>query len=215
MNNEELDAWMATESSHERYYTEDEPEDEEDLIEDAVSDKLLNRKSVMDSPEVFKRVRFLSRWEKCADSREGRIFSAGDVHFWDMSDRGWSGMARYQMGKSLLDYLVHSHALRDASLWSSYRSSDPEHNIFITPAFVGRTREESRPIILLYSNLKGPRRRALKLAKELAWLAPNSPILVASTLSPVFEFTDFTKGEYQCAQQKPIQLHPLKQPAGV
>jgi hypothetical protein len=184
MNDEELDAWMATVSSGARCNTNDMQDEEED-IEGMVLEKLLKYKPVIDSPDIFKRVRFLSRWEDCPESRESRFCSIGDVHFWTMGTNGWAGLAQKQMRNAVRYHFSGSSGLRDIGPWS-YNKLHPAHRIWVMVGFVGRTREESRPIVLLYSGLEELRRCALKTVKELAWLAPDSHILSASTSSSKF-----------------------------
>lgn len=129
--------------------------------------------TLLDGAEIFKRIRFLSRWENRVDSRGGVRVSVGDIHLWGISSHGVADMARFQMCVSICVHIVPYYDWIYAGIDQGDPTTFGSSKIWLFPGFVGRTRETSLPIIVLISNSKRVRRKGLRAllckASGLAW----------------------------------------------
>lgn len=153
-------------------------DEEEDLdITTAVRDNNIHTGEFLtNGPEIFKRVRFLSRWETLAESR-GTPFNT--FRGWHISGYGAAGMAAYQIRMSLSVQIL---------LYIQWIYTGVEklalNNIGFIFAYIGTTRESSVPTIVVMSLSKQVRRRCSKVLNRLSWLGKGSRIpLIISQLS--------------------------------
>ncbi len=154
----------------------DEPEEETDAmhIQDDAFDTLLKWQAVEDTPEVFKRVRFLTQWYNADDSRDTSFFRVGPLKIWHMA-----GSA-----------LAHAGQIGRSSILSLYQEDlclpFKRTGIRLWLAFLGANRQDSIPVLLIYSKSKQNRERTLRIAKKMQWF-PTSNIKIAAFSSTVFE----------------------------
>jgi hypothetical protein len=132
---------------------------DEIVITDTVPAKLLLAKKFEDGPEIFKRVRFISRWHDFEESRGDLIWSSGGFSCW-----GRAGPAidpAYQL----------------LNVWERYMDTylvtmppcDP-FCIALALFFIGSNRQDSRPVLVLYT--KKPCQAAVSLTRK--WLRLNN-----------------------------------------
>lgn len=113
-----------------------------------------------DTPDVFKRVRYLSRWEDMPESRGPLVLSTGDLKLWYTSGPG---------GEPLLQLL----SLVNASI-SSMRAllfagiPWPCCHYLLSIGFLGTSLKNSRPVIMISSESASIRERLAKLLNNNA-----------------------------------------------
>lgn len=181
--NETLDPWTIT-LSYCRPWQDTEDNTENTTILDSISRgalDLLSSKTEyipVDSPDMFKRARYLTRWEDNLECRGDLLQRFGRVGFWGFSNNdNWALAARKQMSYSVYELLRSSvkHAV------------GPWLYIF---GFVGNTRQDSVLCILILSNHKSLQDRSSRLVKQLAWVKSNQRVWVGTG-----RVTDFLQTE--------------------
>lgn len=171
---EEQNGWQTTNASTRRHTEEDEEGCVEDMhIESSVPVDLLRTQEVEESPEVFKRVRFITRWEDLEESKGSLMLSIGGLHYWRVAHNSPATMPRRQILNTL-----HENFLREGDF--IFKDVSGSHRFYYHLSFFGADLQRSKPIILIYCEERRLRQRAMKVAKELPWLTPNSRILLAS-----------------------------------
>jgi hypothetical protein len=152
-------------------------------IETIVREDLPLSGTLVDGPEIFKRVKFLSRWEDRSESRGELYRTFGYIHLWTLCCHGVAEMARFQMVVS-----IHIQ-------WNLYRDwvlagllPDEIEGWFVAAfiGFVGRSREQSLPVLIGISTSKRLRRRLFKVLKRLDWLGTHSRFSVLTAPPSVF-----------------------------
>jgi hypothetical protein len=128
-----------------------------------------------DSPELFKRIRFLSSWEDRIDSRGPLWLRVGDFFIWDTSSAASILETETRMHVSILRHIEPFHD------WIYSATRVPWFRFFI--GFIGRNREQSSPVLVLILDSKKARQRCLKVMKRLDWLGKGSRFSVI-TASP-------------------------------
>lgn len=182
MDEKQLNDWAAHQDRlHIRNdYQTHEGEDEDDIhdrcskdIETLVQEGLSRSEGPVDGPDVFKRVKFLTRWEDRYESRGNLWITIGNIHFWSTSSQGVASMARYEMAVSLVcqiylyqNWIWEGQPRKIATRW--------KRTIGMRIAFAGYSREKSLPIIIITSYSKKARTRAMKVLKLLDWLGTPS-----------------------------------------
>jgi len=177
----EQNGWQTTNTSRRRHTEEDEEGCVEDMhIESSVPVDLLRTQEVEDSPEVFKRVRFITRWEDFEESRGCLILSIGGIHCWRVAYNSPAAMPCQQ----IIDTLGEEFLCRGDFIFRDGSGSDYFQYCLL---FFGADLQRSKPIILLYSEERRLRHRAMKVIKKLPWLTPNSRFLLASCSGTYFK----------------------------
>ncbi|KAK8074430.1 hypothetical protein PG997_009093 [Apiospora hydei] len=126
----------------------------------------LYRRESIESPEIFKRVRFLSRWEDRGDSRGGlKPFNFEGIHFWAFSDNGWIPEIKFQLRAMTWRHLTHSESIKVAVS----KNSDPEHKKHVAFGlfFAGYNATVSIPVIKIISEEPLLREYALAALRKL------------------------------------------------
>jgi len=175
-----------------------EGEDKDDIhdrhsknIETLVEENLSRSESLVDGPDIFKRVKFLTRWEDRYESRGNLWTTIGNIHLWSTSSQGVASMAGFQMLVSI------SFQLRLYRDWICKRQpgeiAPPRMRIAVRIGFAGHSREQSLPIIVMTTYSKGTRRRAMKVLKLLDWLGTPSRFSILTPPPSVFGNRDWFK----------------------
>jgi hypothetical protein len=165
--------------------SDDEEIEEEDTENDHSIVALQESKTMPDdTPDIFKRVRFLTSWLDRTDSRGQLYTSLGDVHLWDTSQLPEVFEAEVQMHVSIKLHLAPYHDY----ILSARRSSEMESNWtyrFFT-GFIGTSIETSQPVLVLIMKSAAGRKRLMKLIQKLEWLGKGSRFAVVTADPTVF-----------------------------
>ncbi|TVY59716.1 hypothetical protein LSUE1_G008187 [Lachnellula suecica] len=127
------------------------------------------------SPDVFKRVRLFTRWQDAADSRAQRsTFQFGDISLWECAG---AAVAMYPQ----ISYHTYK-AMRAERAMHDDRHGTFAWNLF----FLGTSRQNSRPTLLVYAKTKQDRQRAFYALKRLEWLgSEKAEIMVTTWYNPL------------------------------
>ncbi|KAI1327118.1 hypothetical protein F5Y16DRAFT_399667 [Xylariaceae sp. FL0255] len=153
----------------------DEAEDDHN-DEDGLQSLCTSKKGIqdyIDGPEIFKRVRLLTRWEDRLEYRGDRTLFIDGISFWEMTSHD---VVR-QMGLAILVRILAS----TNSVWSGFEElPEFDSGLLYNFLFAGCTRTQSVPIILVTANLGKIRRRAAKMIRTLDWVQNGSRISVVT-----------------------------------
>jgi hypothetical protein len=145
--------------------------------EDASSLDLATSSETEDGPEVFKRVRFLSRWEYRHESR-GKLCYRIDQYSW------W--------GAACPEALAMKHVSAgtlERRIWSNpvpARYDEWKADIFIGLFFVGKTLQQSIPVLAIFSMDKKKRKKAWNLLAGLDWVKAHPSLVLLTTCHNTF-----------------------------
>lgn len=149
-----------------------------------VPDHLLQVRRFENGPEIFKRVRFLTRWQD-ADELRGPIYGTiNETHFWYLTSHATYVGA--QIRNKLIDDLYMGEWFRTKRYF----------DVIYTVLFVGKTRQQSYPVVVLYCKDKYELQRTKNMTRRLKWLQ-QSDILVLSCSGPVWKaiiYQEYIKG---------------------
>lgn len=146
-------------------------------IQDDASERLLEWRAAEDTPEVFKRVRFLTQWYDAEDSRATSYARLGQLKLWRVAG---SAEARRKC-------LVRMSA-RSLKPITTFQLYDSDAYIVVSLYFLGTNRRESVPVFIIYSKSKQNRELALRAARELPWFR-TSNIQIATCCAAVIRDT--------------------------
>ncbi|TAQ88386.1 hypothetical protein B7494_g3320 [Chlorociboria aeruginascens] len=116
--------------------------------------KLCGLKRTEDSPEVFKRVRFITRWEDFEESRGDMIWSSGGISCWKNS--GPASDPASKILTSVSDYWCDD----------SPKIMPPKLVLVAGMFFVGPNRQHSVPVIIVYARYEEGSRWAIRRARK-------------------------------------------------
>ncbi|KAK8043334.1 hypothetical protein PG993_005764 [Apiospora rasikravindrae] len=163
---DELKDWLERRRTTPNYYGDVETSVESESQGDEDLHRILSKRQSMDSPEIFKRVRFLSRWEDRDDSRGPHSgLSFNNVHFWLFSKEGWIPEIQFQLyvmtwiHLSLLEFRSDSISETSRSLFGT--------GIVLRVVFAGYRKTMSIPVIMIIGVSPRHRKQALTLLREL------------------------------------------------
>jgi hypothetical protein len=131
-------------------------------IQDDASEKLLEWRATEDTPEVFKRVRFLTQWYDAEDSRDTCYDRLGQLKIW-----GVVGSAKaHKEHLVLMSAQILGHAI--------FKLYDEDAALFVNMWFMGTHRHDSVPVFIIYSKSKQNREQTLRAAREIPWFRTSS-----------------------------------------
>jgi hypothetical protein len=132
-------------------------------IHDNTSKEVLEWQAAEDTPEVFKRVRFITQWFDAEDSRSVSCYRVGPQLFiWNAI-----GSARTHRKQ-----LVTTSAQILKQKWDD--KFDFSAQVVVNLYFLGTTRQGSVPVFNIYSRCKRNRDRMSKHARGLPWFRTGS-----------------------------------------
>ena len=131
-------------------------------IHDNISKEVLEWQAAEDTPEVFKRVRFITQWYDAEDSRSASCLRVGQLFIWKA--RNSARTHRKQ--------LVPMSAQILKQKWDD--TFDFSADIVVNMYFLGTTRQDSVPVFNIYSKCKRNRDEMSKHARELPWFRTGS-----------------------------------------
>lgn len=128
--------------------------------------------SAEDSPEIFKRVRYISRWEYRSESRGSLFYRTDQYCLWKTGCIEAKSICR-ALAKSLCCTLP-CDIIQGPHSW--------DNSISLRIFFVGTSVQRSRPMVMIFSMKKKYRKVAWKHSKEMDWIkaCPYLTILTAS-----------------------------------
>jgi len=146
---------------------------------------LLSYEDYNNSPDIFKRVRFFTRWQDSGESRLGDLF----VEFQGVSLWKCTGPAlevTSQMTELLNDNLAAWGYVNYPEILPSLHDEDYTSlaqmgfcwNFF----FLGTCRRKARPVLVIYSRDKEIRQEIAEFIATQEWLHPNKSGLVTTTV---------------------------------
>ena len=142
-------------------------------FEDEFPADLISTSNTEEGPEIFKRVRFLSRWEFRIESRGSLLTKTGQYNWWVANC-----LEATAMKQALVDALCEN--------WDDSIYAVEGVNIFLNLFFVGSTLQQSRPVFLLFSTSKVERRVAWKVSIGIDWIKANPSLVVLTSCSTIF-----------------------------
>jgi hypothetical protein len=133
------------------------------VIVDTVPVNLLLPNKIEDSPEIFKRVRFITRWEDFEESRGPLIWISGGVSCWGTAVKGpaWYPVKQIKSAAAAALRVTLSDNFRESGFWAAV-------NIF----FIGSSRQDSKPVFTIYTNSDIWRQAFFRVARK--WLRSNN-----------------------------------------
>lgn len=129
-----------------------------------------------DGPEIFKRVRFLSRWENREESRGPFRFRTGEYCWWRASC--FEAKTIKNAVARVLSRTLSSDLLRTCKTWDT--------TIAVSLFFVGQSVQQSRPILVIFSMEKTKRKKAWKFCKDIDWVKAHPSLLLLTTCNSIF-----------------------------
>jgi len=145
-------------------------------VENDTLNIFLGEKGAEDGPDLFKRVRLFTRWQDSAESRGTKIETLGGVTFWDFAKTKYDIV--FQLEDALSDYMILNH---EGYIFEGFDTNFQE--FFYWMGFLGKTLQQSYPVVLLYAKKKLIRRRAMNCYQSNMWVNKNG-ILVATCSGP-------------------------------
>jgi hypothetical protein len=146
--------------------------------EDGYPADLVSKFDTEEGPEVFKRVRFLSRWEFRRESR-GCLFSKIGHYNWWLAD----------CPEALAMNVTLGNAFRESSdvpLWFRPGAGFAEIIVLFGVFFVGLTLQQSRPVLVMFSMTKKARREAWKFCTGIDWIRANPSLILLTSWHSIF-----------------------------
>lgn len=121
-----------------------------DLVDGDDIHRILSMRQAANGPEIFKRVKFLSRWEDREDSRGGYERFNNGVHFWGLSKAGLVGDIDFQLGLMTHSHLDSLPSVED----SAHMDVDPifpDDVIVFMIGFAGMSKKVCVPVVVIFS----------------------------------------------------------------
>ncbi|CAN9411990.1 unnamed protein product [Alternaria alternata] len=147
-------------------------------FEDEFPTDLISIFDTEEGPEVFKRVRFLSRWEFRLESRGSLFAKVGQYNWWIASC-----LEATAMKVNLINTLQNVSARHT---WVSPGASWSERKLLFCVFFVGPTLQESRPVLVIFGMSKKVRREAWKHSIGIDWIRANPSLILLTSWHSIF-----------------------------
>lgn len=133
-------------SSHDDVVDESAPD--ADLSDEETFRLILSKRQAMDDgPEIFKRVRFLSRWEDRDESRGNLRWTVNSFHFWEAADVEYLSDVFLQLRLMTTMHLLQT--LEFGCLQSSHQVFPHPKGFILSFQFAGFKRTTAIPAIIL------------------------------------------------------------------
>ena len=128
-----------------------------------------------DGPEVFKRVRFFSRWEHRFESRGSLLWRGDQYSFWRATAR------EATIIRKALATMLRNPSYAGGKTRLGIESVCALHTVFIGPSI-----EQSKLMLGVFCMERKRRIKIVKRLKEVEWIKANPSIMVVGHCSPVF-----------------------------
>jgi hypothetical protein len=146
-------------------------------FEDEFPADLISISDTEEGPEVFKRVRFLSRWEFRRESRGALRYTIGPYNWW---------VARGPEIKAMKDSLDTIMRANTSRIFAAAGENIWQRILYLNIFFVGSTLQQSRPVLFIFCMTKQVRREAWKHCTEIDWIRANPTLVLLTSCSTVF-----------------------------
>lgn len=176
---------------------------EDEYIDMDIIREIMAQRESVDGPGIFKRVRYISRWEDLDDSRAmARYTTINGTHFWPPTPGSAFEAAGNILGITLAEVL-----------WQT-RGADGDYSTMFL--FAGKTRSTSVPVVLLFASSREMRRRALQAVKSLDFISNGRIRFVARDhLKPYKPMVDYIRQRFsEGARSRGHELFKLREAKG-
>jgi hypothetical protein len=146
--------------------------------EDASSMDLVTSFKTEEGPEVFKRVRFLSRWEFRNESRGKLRYRINQYNWWTTTCP-----EAFVMRKTLR---IAFEKKADSLSFARQKHKTWDRALCINLFFVGKTLQQSVPVLFIFSMDQKMRRKAWDLFAELDWIRAHPSLILLTTCHSIF-----------------------------
>jgi hypothetical protein len=146
--------------------------------EDASSLDLVTSIKTEDGPEVFKRVRFLSRWEFRRESRGHLAYRIDQYNWW------WAYCPEATVMRDTLGTAFDTSVAGRGFARQRYSTLDP--SISIGLFFVGKSLQQSIPVLVIFSMDKKMRMKACNLFSGFDWVRAHPSLILLPTCHSTF-----------------------------
>ncbi|KAH8632896.1 hypothetical protein IG631_11530 [Alternaria alternata] len=147
-------------------------------FEDEFPVDLVTMSDIKEGPEVFKRVRFLSRWEFRLESRGPLRYKTGQYNWWKASCPETLAMRKALRVAFNENWAEHVFPTGTPRRW--------QESLFINFFFVGSTLQQSRPVLVIFSMSKKVRRETQKHFTGIDWVRANPSLVLLTSCSTMF-----------------------------
>ncbi|KAH8204165.1 hypothetical protein TruAng_001717 [Truncatella angustata] len=201
-SDDQLDVWLKQNDTHAIQDEEPLPLVTDSLSEDAQN--IVAERYDLNGPEVFKRVRFITRWEDLEESRKGFSCTVGGIGFWRASHEGWCGMAYLQV---LVLVMVQ---IREMKLIAS-RENTLHTKMKMCLYFAGCDKRNSIPVLVVFAESAVQRKRVRKVLGRLSAFTDSRLRLLV--VDPVEFLADEARWERIKLRKTTILSHEAKRVA--
>lgn len=156
-----------------------------------------------DGPGIFRRVKYISRWEDLDESRARACYmTIKETHFWPPTPGSAFEAAGNILGITLAEVL-----------WQTRGTTGDYSTMFL---FAGQTRSTSVPVVLLFASSREMRRRAVQAVKSLDFISNGRIRFVARDhLTPYKKMVDYIRQRFsEGARSKGHELYKLREAKG-
>lgn len=147
-------------------------------FEDEFPVDLVTMSDIKEGPEVFKRVRFLSRWEFRLESRGPLRYKTGQYNWWKANCPETLAMRTALRVAFNENWAEHVFPTGTPRRW--------QESLFINFFFVGSTLQQSRPVLVIFSMSKKVRRETQKHFTGIDWVRANPSLVLLTSCSTMF-----------------------------
>ena len=133
-----------------------------------------------DGPELFKRVRFLTRWEFRAESRGVKVYRTRQYFWWTCKCPEADAMIH------AIATAVSRTLLSPDMSYENYDDYTWKEFICGSLFFVGPSLQQTRPVFWIFSMNKTVRDRWRKICEGIPWIKNNPLLFVVTTCHEVF-----------------------------
>lgn len=145
-------------------------------FDDVMPANLVPSCEVEDRPEIFKRIRLLTRWDFQEES-QGRLRYRTNENCWWRA-RCLEAQAMKRAVRVHIEHTMPEGLRQHSTSWDT--------GIAIGFYFVGKTVQQSRPVLLVFSMRKTSRKEIWKLLRGIGWLNAHPNLILLTTCNQIF-----------------------------
>ncbi|KAK8071609.1 hypothetical protein PG996_004957 [Apiospora saccharicola] len=153
-SDDKLKEWLCGNNNVQQHISETFPDT--DLSDAETLRQFFPERQATDSPEIFKRVRFLSRWEDRPESRGDYAGHVQGIHLWVFSESGWIRDIEMQLAAMTL---YHMEPALEGVRSLTENQVLPKTKGIVYLRFAGLSEERSIPVLVIVCEHPTVRRR--------------------------------------------------------